>query len=167
MKNKFLILYAFFVTTTPVFNQDINYPNYDKSNSVFIKTGAMNWSSEFGLLSITANYERLIKAGKVGYVAFSIGAGPMIGINDYSGTYPIVQIGTNAILGKKNHFAELGVGLSMTNGNVLVDALIGYRLIVGQRIMFVPLCKYDIISNSMGFAFGLGYRFKSKKNQSK
>lgn len=164
MRNQFILLYAFFIFPTLVYNQDIKYPNYDKSNSIILQTGIMNWSDEFGLLSLTVNYERLMKVGRSGYVAFSVGAGPMIGINDYSGTYPLVNIGVDGIIGRKNHFLEPGVGLSMTNGNFLVDARIGYRLIVGQRFIFVPSCKYYIFSNSMGFAFGLGYRFKGKKN---
>ena len=162
MKKLFIFICLFILIPSVTFCQaDIKQKNHNL-NTVFIQSDFLTWSGEFGLLSLTANYERLLKINS-GYLSFSAGGGPLIGIYDYYGTYSTIDFELDGLFGRNYHFFEIGGGLKILNGNneipILLKSRLGYRLLSGQRVMFRISYELFLIPIEMGLSVGLGYRF--------
>ncbi len=162
MKKLFIFICLFVLIPSVTFCQaDLKQENHNL-NTVFIQSDFLTWSEEFGLLSLTANYERFLKVTS-GYLSFSAGGGPLIGIYDYSGIYSTIDFEFDGLFGRKHHFFEIGGGLKIFNGNNEIPGLlksrIGYRLLVGQRVMFRISYELFLMPVEMGFSVGFGYRF--------
>lgn len=144
------------------FCQEYPKQKNDHLNTILVHTDYLTWAREFGLLSLTANYERLIKVNS-GYVSFSVGGGPLFGISDYSGVYPTGDLELDVLFGRNHHFLEIGGGLKIFFGNNVVPALVksrlGYRLMAGQRVVFRISYELLLVPIEMGLSVCIGYRF--------
>ncbi len=158
------IIYIVFFISLGVYGQKVQKQAEGKSNIIFVQSSILNWSGEIGLLFLTANYEHLTKAAKNGYIAFSVGGGPIIGILDYYGTYPFINIEIDRLIGKQNHFFEIGAGLNIIN-TALLNTRVGYRLMAGNRFMFRSSYHLVVPHFAMGLSVSLGYRFGRNSNK--
>ncbi len=170
MKKHILLFYLLIMIVSNVISQEQPKHLDYKLNTIFVQSDFFTWAGEFGLVSLTANYERLVKSGKIGYFAFAIGGGPLFGIYDYQGTYSTIDFEMDGIFGRKSNFFEIGGGVKVFNGNpvvpILIKSRIGYRLMASKRIMFRISYLLMFTPVEMGFSIGLGYRFggNSHKN---
>jgi hypothetical protein len=161
MKKQIIFICLIILVESEIFCQEYSKQK-NHLNTFLVHSDFLTWLREFGLLSLTANYERLLKVN-TGYVSFSIGGGPLLGIVDYYSIYPTGELELDALFGRNHHFLEIGSGLKMFFGNHVVPSLVksrlGYRLMTGQRVVFRISYELLLVPVEMGFSIGLGYRF--------
>lgn len=155
----FFVSVVLLITSTAISQEEELLKDY-KSNIIFVQSDYFSWTGEFGLISFTANYERLSKAGNNGYVSLSIGGGTLVGANGFLGTYSLVNLEINRLIGRRNHFFEIGTGMIILHTSPSLSAKLGYRMMIGKRFMFRSSCKLILPRQvDIGFSIGLGYRF--------
>ena len=158
MRQKVILFFIFPFLIQTAYSQDEKDRSDDVSFSVFVQSGVYKWAEEFGVLSATANFEKLFKTRNNGYVSLSLGGGPLLGISAYSGTAFTAYIEADKLFGGKHHFLETGAGLRLMVNDLMIGARIGYRIIAGHFIFRIaPEIIFPPVE--FGGSVGLGYRF--------
>ncbi len=167
MKKNIIHICLFLFVTQFVISQEAPKPIDNKSNTIFVQSGFWTPEGKFDYLSLTANYERLIKTRKNGYVSFSIGIGSFSTLFDNYSSQTFVNTAIDKVLGNQNHFFEAGAGVIYIDGNGFLNPRFGYRLMVGNRFMFRCLVNLFIPSYIHGFSISLGYRLGGNSHKNK
>ncbi len=167
--NKLLLSFVLFLFVTRIiFGQEIKKEDKENSFSVFIESPLFFSSLVEEHDIYTVNLEYLLNTKYKIYISF--GYGRIFSVNNWPSSDMVLTTEFNKLIGGKNHFFEIGGGLSYLRPNIITNFRLGYRGVFWKRVLvrvgYTPgfLIFYgpniigpldNMLSVSLGYRFGI------------
>jgi len=154
-----IVVFNFLLLSFSLFSQSKDstvQQNIKSKNAIFIE--GLGSSASF----VSLNYDRIIFQSEITKLTISAGVGlfPVVDKENiaHKNVYYIygLPVSTNLLLGKKKHYAELGVGVSYSKGLEASFSSTG-RVVLSEMLFLVPRVGYRFQRNQGGFFFRIGF----------
>ncbi|NOX45500.1 MAG: hypothetical protein GXO89_00800 [Chlorobi bacterium] len=163
--NSLIVFLAILVL--PGFGQDLDLGKlHQKPYGVYLETPLFLSSYVNDYNVYTVNLEYLLE--RKSKTSFSVGYGIMLSSNYWSYQSMVLTTGVNKLIGRKNHFFEVGVGFFEDFIIHMLTFRLGYRAIFWKRLMVraaytpgLPVFYGEQLTGPVDrmLSVGIGYRF--------